>query len=280
MKRPLFILAILFFLTASTVLFAHKDTLGVVFSCKSFAVNNPCILVKVDKIIDSKPEQGAKLLVQLASLRSLSLLGGDYRAYSSSLHRLGHNFFMNGSAFDKIGELCPALVKDGCIHGYVMEYINQNSIEAAPELCDQAINKRVQLACIHASGHSYLEFNNQTIKEATHSFCKNYSDIGYAACVSGLFHEYSKTGEGMGHEYYYQRPHDFNNFSCDDFTGQDYTMCYGSQGSFRQYFPESEPLRQTYEICDKAKTPEAIKSCKYNAKQRLDIARGYSFVNP
>jgi len=279
MRRPLFILILFIAITLCVVIVSHRNALGVAFLCKSLVVNNPCIVEKVDKSIDLEPKTGARLLVQLASLRRLSLLGGDYRVYSASLHRLGHNFFMEGITFDKVGELCPALIKDGCIHGYVMEYVNKNGIKAGPELCDKSTNNRVRLGCVHASGHSYLEFNNQTVKEATNSFCKNYSNLEYTACVSGLFHEYSKTGEGMGHEHYYERSHDFNNFSCDDFTGKDYTICYGSLGSFLQYFSESESIKSTYKICDGAKTPEAIKSCKYNARQRLDIARGYSFVS-
>ncbi len=279
MKRVLFFLIVLVVITLSLVTTLHLGAIKIVYTCKIFTIDNACIIKKVNEAIDINPNKGAVLLTEFASLRRMSLLGGDFRAYSSYLHYLGHMFYMNKYAFNKIGEVCPALIKDGCIHGYVMEYINTNDMSKGVELCNTATNNRVRLACVHALGHSYLELNNQPVEQASKSFCKNYSDLEYNACMSGLFHENSKFGEGMGHEHYYQRSHTFNNISCDNFTGEDYTICYGTQGSFRQYFPESESIKVTYKICDEAKTEEAKKSCRYNASQRLDIARGYSFVN-
>src|SRR5690606_35845338 len=111
------------------------------------------------------------------------------------------------------------------------------------------------------------------------SFCNNYSNLEYTACVSGTFHEYSKSGTGLGHENYYQRSHEYKEIDCNIFNGEEYTLCYGSVGSVRQYFPESESIKLTYQVCGRAKTEKARKLCKYTARQRLDIARGYSFVD-
>lgn len=238
-----------------------------------------CVVQKVDEVIDSGQRKAGTALSQLASLRRISLLGGDFRIYSSSLHRLGHVFFINQYQFEEIGNICPPLIKDGCIHGYVMEYISRNNIEKGVTLCTTTSNIRVKLACIHALGHSYLEFNDQSAKEANLSFCRNYVGSEYAACLSGLFHENSKFGRGMGHAHYYDRTHEYNNILCDDFTGQDYIICYGAVGSFRQYYPESESLKKTIEICDEAKIQPAKDMCKYYARQRINIARGYSAVN-
>lgn len=278
MKRALLFFAIFIVLVISFITIVHFEAVKVVYECRSFFVDNTCVTKKIDNEIDTNQKKAATLLFQFSSLRRLSLVGGDFRIYSSSLHRLGHKFFLNQYSFDHIEDICPALIKDGCVHGYVMEFINKNDLQKGIKLCSTATSKRIKLGCTHALGHSYLEFNNQSVDQAIKSFCKNYSDLEYAACVSGLFHENSKLGEGMGHENYYQRPHTYNSISCDNFIDNDYTICYGSQGSFRQYFPESESIKITLKICSEAKTQEAKESCKYNALQRLDIARGYSAI--
>jgi predicted hydrocarbon binding protein len=278
MRKPILFLTILIITTISLVIFTHNDAVKMAYQCGSFRLDNTCITKTVNELIDSNPEKAARVLTQISSLRRLSLLGGDFRIYSSSLHYLGYTFFIDKYSFETIGDFCPPLIKDGCVHGYVMEYINMNSIDAGVKLCDMSPSKRIRLGCIHALGHSYLEFNNQTAEEANKKFCNNYSNLDHVACISGLLHEHSKFGEGVGHENYYQRSHSYNNISCDGFTGGDYTVCYGAQGSFRQYFPESESIKSTYEVCDQAKTQEARKMCRFNAVQRLDISRGYSSV--
>lgn len=278
MKKPILLFISLAAATFCLILFIHIDGIRIVYGCKSLAVDDACIVQAVESSIDKETQGAGKILLQLASLRRLSLLGGDFRVYSSPLHRLGSRFFTEDHAFEDVGALCPPLVKDGCVHGYVMEHVHQKGLESGIRLCDTASNARLRLGCVHALGHSYFEFNDQSIEEANQSFCKQYSDPEHSACLSGLFHEHSKFGRGKGHENYYERPHEYHPISCDAFNDWEYTLCYGAQGSFRQYFPESEPIQQTYEFCESAQIPAAQKSCKYHARQRLDIARGYSFV--
>lgn len=274
-----YLIPIIFFvLCLGTVVVAHRNAVALGIACATVSVDSACVVDRVSADVMDDPQRAADDLVQLASLRRMSLAAGDFRAYSTLLHMLGSTYFSEGYAFSVIGDACPPLLKDGCIHGYVMAYVAQNGMGFGKILCAVTTDPRVRFGCMHGLGHSYLESTHQDLSLAVTDFCGPYQGDDYLACVSGLFHEYTKGGEGMGMGGYYDRARQYVPLPCSEFSGNLLTICYGAEGSFRQYYSGSEPLSQTYAFCGTAPTADARNDCRMEADERIYLSQGYSSV--
>jgi hypothetical protein len=251
------------------VLVINNNAASLMIRCATLSINNQCVIEQVDT---------ADELLEIAALRRMNFVFGDLRNYGLALHQLGARLYENSTPFEQLGNACPPLMKDGCIHGYVMQYVYRNDILQGIILCESATDTRVRFGCMHALGHSYIETNTITINEAEQVFCKRWSNDDYRACVSGLFHEYTKGGTGTDHALYYHSHKKYVAPDCGTFSGEMVNFCYAAQGSFRQYYADSEPIEITYAFCDSAPTEIAQQLCRAQAHERIQIAKGYSSV--
>ena len=120
-----------------------------------------------------------------------------------------------------------------------------------------------------------------SLTSAVYNFCAGYIGDKNLACVSGLFHEYTKGGEGMGMDDYYDRPRTYVPLPCYSFSDKGLqNVCFGAEGSFRQYYAGSEPVADTYAFCDRTPTAESRAACRAEADERIILSKGYSSVQP
>jgi hypothetical protein len=274
-----FIIPILFFIGCiGGIIFVHREAFTTNLICGTLDVDNTCLVNSVNEMLMNDPSKASRVLIELASLRRQSLMGGDFRIYGLALHHIGAMYMDQGISFSIINQVCPPLLKDGCVHGYVMEYIRLNGIDQGKLLCGNSIEKRARLGCFHALGHSYLETSMITLSDAITHFCGAYQNSDYVACVSGLFHEYTKGGEMAGMDNYYDRTAKYVPLPCLIFSGNLQVLCYGGEGSFRQYYSNSESITETDSFCQTAPTPDDRNACRYEAAERINLSKGYSAV--
>ena len=247
----------------------HTQAVQLLIKCTTISINNSCV---IDHATD------ARVLTQLAELRSMNFVFGDFRNYALNLHHLGADYFTAHVPFNELLTQCPPLMKDGCVHGYVMQLAYKQGIDQAIKQCTATENERLRFGCMHALGHSYLEQNNFSVQDAEKNFCRGFTGTDYRACVSGLFHEYTKGGTHTEHSIYYHTHKIYIAPDCSAFTGDMVTYCYAAQGSFRQYYPDAEPLPATYDFCETAPTTEAKQVCRDGAYERIMISKGQSVV--
>ncbi len=252
------------------IMSTHTQAVSLLVQCKTVSINNNCVI---------KHANTAPALVQLAELRSMNFIFGDFRNYALNLHHLGADYFLAQVPFNELLTRCPLLMKDGCVHGYVMQFAYEQGIEQVQKQCGALEVARLRLGCMHALGHSYLEQNDFSVLNAEKNFCRGFTNTDYRACVSGLFHEYTKGGTRTDHSKYYHTHKIYIAPDCNIFTGDMITYCYAAQGSFRQYYPDAEPLQTTYDFCDTAPTREAKQVCKDGAYERIVISRGQLVIS-
>jgi hypothetical protein len=249
------------------VIGTHSQAVSLLVQCKTVSINTSCVIEHATT---------APVLVQLAELRAMNFVFGDFRNYALNLHHLGADYFTAHVPFNELFTQCPPLMKDGCVHGYVMQFAYEQGIDQAKKQCMAIENERLRFGCMHALGHSYLEQNDFSVQDAEKNFCRAFTDTDYRACVSGLFHEYTKGGTHTDHSKYYHTHKVYIAPNCNAFTGDMITYCYAAQGSFRQYYPDAELLQTTYDFCNTAPTTKEINVCKESAYERIMISKGQS----
>lgn len=272
--RGFVLLLVLFAVLVTILVVKHKETATVLLDCKTLHIESSCVKETIQEKIETNPQQAGQYLEDLARLRIFHAVFGDFRAYSVPLHYLGAQFYEEVVAFDELENFCPRAVKDGCVHGYVMQHIAENNLEAGKLLCESASTARLSAGCYHALGHSYAEFNTDSLFVG---ICPD-SGLDQVACISGTMHEITKGGVGQGHDSHYARDVQSERLTCADVPEAWYTVCYGALGSFDQYHETSSSLRETYTLCEAAETNEARRLCKLMARERIMISRGYSFI--
>ncbi|MFZ1242905.1 MAG: hypothetical protein WAQ22_02050, partial [Candidatus Saccharimonas sp.] len=201
---------------------------------------------------------------QIAALRRIGLIGGDFRAYSLALHHLGSMYFMHGIDFEMLSKQCPQLIKDGCVHGYVMEYFAANGAIKTQALCQSSRQFRLRIGCFHAFGHSYAENTADSLFELRNVCKKVATEETYVPCFSGVFHEYSRgSADSHDHHAYYAKATSLKSLDCTIFSeaSLEYGLCYAAIGSFRQYDQYSESVETTKKLCLTAQNASAKQLC-------------------
>lgn len=279
--KKLTVACVILFLGVFVLLFVKNSTImGLMMKCKTMNSSSLCIHESITSDIYNNPDKAVDTLVQIATLRRIGIIGGDFRAYSLTLHQLGSIYYDNKVDYDTLTKKCPALVKDGCIHGYVMEYYADNNLNKTQELCAGTTEMRLRLGCYHALGHSYTENTSGSLIEYS-DVCKNIAPEYVTPCVSGVFHEYIRGGaESQSHHRYYDTNTPQGDVNCDVFSPEqpEYTICYAALGSFKQYSQSSEPIYKTKKLCLSAKQIAAKNMCLQAIRERQAISRGYSFI--
>lgn len=281
MKKIAIAVGLLCIVTFTAVGIKNQQAVKLILDCRTVASDSTCFVDTIERTLHENPDQAAATMEQIATLRRIGLLGGDFRAYSFTLHHLGSMYFMNHTTFDTLGRHCPALVKDGCVHGYVMEYFAANGDSKTQALCQSTTQVRLRIGCFHAFGHSYTENTADSLLELRDVCQKATSQESYAACFSGVLHEYIRGGaDSHDHSAYYTNATSLRSLDCTIFSqaSLEYTLCYAAIGSFRQYNQYSESLETTKDLCLTAQNASAKQVCVEMINERRMIARGYSFI--
>lgn len=259
----------------------NQQAISSLLHCHTFTVDSTCLMNSVNLEIHHNPDKSAATLKQIATLRRAGLVGGDFRAYSLTLHHLGSMYFMDGVPFETLNQRCPKLVKDGCVHGYVMEYFSANGSQKTQTLCQTSPQIRLRLGCFHALGHSYAENTSDSLLSLRDKCQKTATQEGYVPCFSGVLHEYVRgNADSHDHHAYYTNAVSLKSLDCSIFSlaSLEYSVCYAAIGSFRQYDQYSETTQTTKKLCLKAKNSNAQQECLNAIYERAAIAHGYSFI--
>lgn len=281
MRRLLITVGLLCLMTFTIVGLKNQQAISLLLHCHTFTSDSTCFIKSVNQELHHNPDKSAATLEQIATLRRIGLMGGDFRAYSLTLHHLGSMYFMEGVTFAALNQRCPRLVKDGCVHGYVMEYFAANGAAKTQTLCQTSTQYRLRVGCFHAFGHSYAENTSDSLLSLRDMCKKKITAEGYVPCFSGVLHEYIRGGaDTHDHHEYYTKAVSLKSIDCNIFpqASLEYSLCYAAIGSFRQYDQYSESIQSTKKRCLKAKSIEAQQGCLRGVYERIAIAHGYSFI--
>jgi hypothetical protein len=281
MRKLAITVGLLCFATISIVGLKNQQAISLLRHCHTFTIDSTCLIDSVNLELHHNPDKSAATLKQIATLRRIGLVDGDFRAYSLTLHHLGSMYFMNGVRFETLNQRCPKLVKDGCVHGYVMEYFTANGSTKTQTLCQTSTQFRLRVGCFHALGHSYAENTPDSLLSLRDKCQETAANEGYVPCFSGVLHEYVRgSADSHDHHEYYTKAVSLNNLDCNIFSqaSLEYSLCYAAIGSFRQYDQYSETTDSTKKLCLKAKNTTAQQGCLKAIYERTAIAHGYSFI--
>ncbi len=280
--KKLFILCVsTFMLVFLLVIIFNKNAFAIVFKCRSFNSSSSCFIENVEADVYQNPNKVATTLLQAARLKRIGLIGGDFRAFSLTLHRLGSAFYDKKYSYDTLANHCPALVKDGCIHGYVMQYYAVNGFDQTKNLCESDVSYRLQVGCYHAIGHSYAENTLGNINYYQNTCKQIATGDMYIPCLSGVIHEFSRgSSNSHNHESCYESTPTYAELECNQFESSsvEYFTCYAGIGSFRQYDQNSEDIKHTKELCLMAQNSNAKDVCISMIRERVAISHGYAFI--
>ena len=219
MRRIVIAAGLLCLMTFTMVGLKNQQAISLLLHCRTFASDSACFIDSVSQELPNNPEISAATLNQIATLRRIGLIGGDFRAYSLILHHLGSMYFMQGINFETLNQRCPRLVKDGCVHGYVMEYFSVNGTAKTQTLCQTSMQYRLRVGCFHAFGHSYAENTSDSVLSIRDLCKKESSAEGYVPCFSGVLHEYIRGGaDSHDHQDYYTKPLSLQSIDCGIFS--------------------------------------------------------------
>lgn len=280
-KRLVVIASICVIATVVVVGVSMNVATRALYACKTMNISSLCVVEHVDETIQQRPHKGADLLEQLAKLKRHKLVGGDFRSFSNSLHHLGFVFYHKGISPDMVTRVCPALIKDGCVHGYVMAFIDDHDVSLGSTLCtENSADRRLYYGCWHALGHSYAQKSSaqQTLSDVLADNPCMPTGLEQDACIAGIFHEDARHGLHQDHGTYYDRSvgTDFD-VSCADVPGDFRRMCLLSRASFSQYNPNSD-LQLGEEICTHTDHQKDYDFCSRMLYERELIGKGYAFL--
>jgi len=280
MKRTwvvIFLIAIV--MLASGVIFGRKThdpasiaRGSILNDCNNNHSYSECIENKIYAEVKNNPQAAGKLLKEVWSMPNV-----DLRTFSPMAHNVGMQLIESKLDIPTSIAYCGHSFKDACIHGVVMEYLDNTypglvSPNKFIGVCDSLRARITDLqykACVHAIGHELraktASDNNQVIK-----LC-DYFELAYRnACGSGVLMEASTGNQGSGH--HSESDTGAVGFECRAIpVGYQHT-CYASAGSYRQYAVNSEPWEKTFAFCMSAPIAERP-FCFEGADERLLMSK-------
>ncbi len=192
----------------------------------------------------------------------------DARNLSDPIHDLGRLLIHSGMSVKHAITYCPALMKYGCIHGAIMEYLDTRSMNGkdAFAVCGDFEKEEVIYSnCVHGVGH-FLFMKVAGMKESL-SKCDQLKESVQPACFSGIFMEYALGAHHMhGYEVMYRH------LPCDDLDIRYQRTCYASEGSYRQYRPGFETFKQSITYCHSIPS-EYQHVCTAGVKEREHLSK-------
>ena len=79
MRRIIILVGLLFVATTVVVGLRNRQVVGLLLKCHTFTVDSACYTNVVEQRLHDNPDSAADAMKQIATLRRLGLLGGDFR---------------------------------------------------------------------------------------------------------------------------------------------------------------------------------------------------------
>ncbi len=211
-----------------------------------------CLSIEILAITKQNPEQLIPLFTEFSTLLKNKTITDDPRIFSPIVHEVGMELAFNKIPPAEAFELCPLNFKAGCLHGVVMEYLDElPTVDFA--FCDFAeSNPTYYSNCIHGIGHVLAAKTTGDLNE-TLPLCTLTDSALNHACVTGVFMEFSTGVHGTGH-HTHEPPVGSILLPCAEVDAPYQSSCYPSMSSYHQYLPTTEPFTETAQSCLAAPT--------------------------
>lgn len=208
-----------------------------------------CLTEKILAYADEHPEKLGGFFADVATMLKEGSIPDDPRTLSPIVHATGMELAHNDVEPEDAFEWCGTSFKQGCMHGFMMEYVEllPSAVRVGEmfPLCDFASANRLwQRNCIHAIGHEIaakLPADLPTLLEA----CDG-ATFGQD-CASGVMMEYSTGNHGTGH-HSHQRTGVLA-LPCAEVQERYQTTCYATDAAYAQYLPGGESFDATATRC-------------------------------
>lgn len=255
--------------------FSEQMALGFSAECYDITDINRfhCLETKIISYISSFPMETGNVFETFWKLAKSGKLSDDPRFFSDIAHEAGMALADSDISLDKALVFCGTTFKYGCVHGAVMEYIDDkynSKIEASKlfDLCRTISSaNNIYINCLHGVGHEL--FTKKTPVQTILDQCNPLTSEERFACASGVMMEYSKGTAGSGM---------LSNMSigkkelpCSELEDKYKSVCYASAGSYRQYQPAQEDFSKSYNFCFSS-PKEYIDDCLTGLSERAILA--------
>lgn len=233
-----------------------------------------CLNIKIISYISKHPDRTGILFEAFWELEKNGILNDDPRIFSDIAHDAGMTLANSNTPLDKALVFCGTTFKQGCIHGVIMEYIDNrypSEIEVSKlfDFCRKvSIENYIYKNCLHGVGHELVVKNKAPIQTVL-GLCDSLSAKESFACASGVLMEYSKGTSGSG--MHSHTPIGKKDLPCSGLDDKYKPVCYASAGSYRQYEPEQEDFSKSYNFCF-ASPKEYINDCLVGLSERAILA--------
>jgi hypothetical protein len=201
----------------------------------------------------------------------------DLRYLSDYSHYVGMELADKPIDLNQAAMFCGNSFLGGCLHGFVMEKLDYknvtgNKLTSFISFCAPLQNTTIQyMNCLHGVGHEFWAKGLTSLNQDL-GYCNGLNSPEYkSACWSGIFMEYTKSGKSNGHHLHTKVG--IVSLSCEQLSTGYQATCYESEGSYRQYYPNQEPLATTNDYC-KSIPKTYTQGCLDAVSARMDIAVG------
>ncbi len=215
-----------------------------------------CFEKKIFSYTDGHPEKVKELFDTIWKLKREGKIQTDMRTFSPIVHDVGMSFVEQKIPLQKALDYCPRTFRGGCLHGVIMEYIDDvfASIDgkAWKDLCSQfgAEDTFLLQNCSHALGHEFAAKTKQSLAGVL-SECEVLSQELMQSCYYGVFMEYSKGEAGKGS--HSESPVGKYELDCKSLLRDMKNLCYTSSGFYLVYEADIVPWEEAYLYCDNDK---------------------------
>jgi hypothetical protein len=230
------------FFIKETALLCHKNTIN---------EQRSCFEKKILARTRSNPESIKSLFNTLWDIGTKGELSYDMRLFSPIIHDVGMQLVETGTPLERAISLCPLSFRGGCVHGVIMEYLDDKEGEKkydwSHNICEPFKNNLlIYKNCFHALGHEFTAKTKGTLNDVL-SLCDSVPHIYQVDCHYGVLMEFSKGETGTGR--HLETPVGKVESNCENLKNEFKVPCSISIGFYAQYEADSEPLQNTYEKC-------------------------------
>lgn len=210
-----------------------------------------CITMQVLLLVKENPKALKPLFKSFSILIKDGTLTDDPRLFSPLIHEVGMELAFNKIPPETAFDYCPLNFKAGCLHGVVMEYLDEvdsNDTLTLAAFCDFAeVDPTLYKNCIHGVGHELTAKTQGPLNEIV-TQCKVLDATLLSACASGVFMEYSTGVSGTG-EHAHKQSIGSIILPCEEVDSEFQATCYSSLAAYRQYLPSTEAFEETLITC-------------------------------
>lgn len=234
-----------------------------------------CYESKILTAINQDPTKTNKIFTDIWDLAVKQKITDDPRIFLDPAHEAGMMLASKKIPLEEAFAFCGTTFKQGCMHGYIMEYIDDTytkeaDLKSFKAVCENIKDPLSKINCIHGLGHELTAKIKKDLPEVLVS-CKDIAEnpSELSACQSGISMEYTKGKPSTGN-------HSHNavglvRLPCTTLPDEYKKTCIASEGAYRQYNPSHEDFKTTYNFC-LSNDAEYIPSCMLAVSERAVIA--------